>query len=75
MNNVINKITSTIAGGALFVIGCVIAGLGFSVLAVLAVFALAMLGLAFLAAPFLNVKLSEAGAETEAPLNQETATA
>lgn len=63
MKPVLTKITSTIAGAIVLVIGCAMAGLGLSVLAVLAMFAMAALGLAVLARPFLDTAIAKAAEE------------
>lgn len=74
MNSFFAKVTSAAAAGVVLVAGAVMAGLGFTVLAVLAMFALAAYGLAFLAAPFAAMALrAEENRETEMP--QETAAA
>ncbi|MEJ8561603.1 hypothetical protein QTO30_10510 [Yoonia sp. GPGPB17] len=52
MKNLINKTTSILSGVVLFAFGCVMAGLGFAVVGVLALFALAAIGIAILTAPF-----------------------
>ncbi len=56
MKNLINKLTVATSGAVLFVLGCVMAGLGFAVLGMLALFALATVGIALLASPFLAAK-------------------
>jgi hypothetical protein len=53
MNNLINKTTTTLSSVILFGIGCVMAGLGLAAISLLAMFALATVGLAFLAAPLI----------------------
>ncbi len=65
MKAFLNQAASTAAGIVLFVVGCVMAGLGLSVMALLALFALAAAGLAILAAPF--VSLAAKGAASDAP--------
>ena len=54
MKNLINKATSTLSGIVLFAFGCVMAGLGLATVGVLALFALAAVGLSLLAAPFVS---------------------
>jgi hypothetical protein len=51
MKDLLNKAASGAAFAALFLVGCVIAGLGLSVAMVLAMFALSAIGLAILASP------------------------
>ncbi|GAA0786425.1 hypothetical protein E1180_15335 [Roseibium denhamense] len=53
MKSIIEKTTATFAGAIVVLVGCMMAGLGFTVIAVLALFALAAYGLALIAAPFL----------------------
>lgn len=55
MQNLINKTTSTVAGVVLFCVGAAMAGLGLAVVAMLAMFALAVTALALLAAPFVSM--------------------
>lgn len=55
MKNLFNKLTSTVAAAIVVFIGAVMAGLGLTVVAVLAMFALAVLGLAVIAAPFVKL--------------------
>ena len=64
MKSLFAKITSTAAGAIVLLVGCAMAGLGLTVIAVLAMFALAVLGLALLARPFMA--LSEQNADDEA---------
>ena len=52
MKTIFNKVTSTAAGAVALLVGCAMAGLGMTVIALLAMFALAVVGLAFLASPF-----------------------
>jgi hypothetical protein len=54
MNTLITKLTSAISGAVLFAAGCVMAGLGFALVAMLAVFGFVALGVALLATPFLG---------------------
>ena len=51
MKQQLNKLMSGVAGFGLFLVGCVMVGLGLSVVFFLAMFALAVMGLAFLASP------------------------
>ncbi|MFN3129546.1 hypothetical protein [Roseibium sp.] len=53
MKSILEKTTATFAGAIVVLVGCVMAGLGFTVIAFLAMFALAAYGLALIAAPFL----------------------
>lgn len=55
MKNLFNKLTSTAAAAIVVFIGAVMAGLGLTVIAVLAMFALAVLGLAVIASPFVKM--------------------
>lgn len=71
MNTLLTKAASAISGVALFCVGCLMAGLGLSVVALLALFALAAAGLALLAAPFVALaqpatRDDEAGQDTAA---------
>ena len=52
MKNLINKITTAVSGVVLFAAAIAMAGLGFAVIATLALFALLAIGVALLAAPF-----------------------
>ncbi len=54
MTNLINKAASSVAGVVLFLVGAVMAGMSLAVVFLLAMFALAVAGLALLAAPFLR---------------------
>lgn len=54
MKHLMNKLTTTLAGVALFCVGSVIAGLGLSVVIILAMFALAVSGLALVSAPLIG---------------------
>ncbi len=54
MTTLINKAAATVSGVVLFCIGCVMAGIGLSVVGFLAMFGLAAVGLALLAAPFVR---------------------
>ena len=53
MKKHLNKIASAAAGVGLFLLGCVLAGFGLSVVFLLAMFALAVIGLGILASLFL----------------------
>ncbi len=53
MKQQLNKLTSTMAGAGIFLVGCVMVGLGLSVVFMLAMFALAVIGLGMLATPLL----------------------
>lgn len=61
MKPFLNKVSSTVAGAVVVLVGCAMAGLGLTVMAFLAIFALAAFGLAILAKPFLD--MSERNAE------------
>lgn len=52
MTSFLNKIASSFAGLVLFLVGCVMAGLGLTMIAVLSVFAMVALGIALIASPF-----------------------
>lgn len=52
MKSFLNNIASSFAGFVLFCVGCAMAGLGLSVVVMLALVALAAMGLALLASPF-----------------------
>ena len=52
MKSLLAKTTSTAAGAIVILVGCAMAGLGLTVIAVVALFALAAFGLALLARPF-----------------------
>jgi Na+-transporting methylmalonyl-CoA/oxaloacetate decarboxylase gamma subunit len=53
MKKQLNKIASAAAGVGIFFLGCVLAGFGLSVVFLLAMFALAVIGLGILVSPFL----------------------
>lgn len=53
MKTFLNKAASTAAGVGLFCIGCALAGLGLSFVALLALFGMASVSLAMLASPFI----------------------
>lgn len=55
MKTLINKATSAISGAVLFAAAVAMAGLGFAVIASLAIFALFAVGVALLAAPFVSM--------------------
>ncbi|WP_136439503.1 hypothetical protein [Pacificoceanicola onchidii] len=65
MKTLINKITTAITGAVLFTAAIAMAGLGFAVMASLAVFAVIAIGIALLAAPFASMAIKEEG-EAEA---------
>ena len=52
MKSLINKALSAVSTIILFAAGCIMAGLGFAVIAALGVFALIAVGVALLASPF-----------------------
>lgn len=70
MKSLITKTTTTLSGVVLFAFGCVMAGLGLAAISMLALFALATMGIAVLAAPFLAMvqdDKSEADETAETP--------
>ena len=54
MNTFITKIKTAVSTFVLFAASCVIAGFGFAMIALLAVFAFLAMGVALLAAPFIG---------------------
>ena len=66
MKTLIAKMTSALSGAVAIVAGLTLAGLGFAVVATLATFALAAMGVAMLAAPFLIDRSEAAQDETQA---------
>lgn len=69
MTNLITKATTALSSVVLFCLGGVVAGLGLGVIALLALFALAIAGIAFLAAPFVALaqpRTADADAQTAA---------
>lgn len=60
MTKLFNKVSHAISGAILFVLGCAMAGLGLMVMGFLALFALAAMGLAVIAAPFVAMAQSNA---------------
>ena len=73
MKTLTDKITSIAAGAVTLLVGCMLAGLGLTVMAFLAIFALAAIGLAIIAAPF--VALSRRAAEEDGIVDVEPRTA
>ncbi len=59
MKNLMNKATSAISGAVLFAAAIAMAGLGFAIVASLAIFALFAIGIALLAAPFVSAGQQE----------------
>ena len=55
MKNLLTKITASVAGAVLVCLGFVLAGLGISVVAILAMFVLAAAGLGAIASPFVSL--------------------
>ena len=53
MKSYLNKAASAAGGVAVFLLGCMMAGLGLSMMVLLATFGLAVVGLGILATPFL----------------------
>ena len=66
MKSLLTKFVASVAGAVLLCLGVVTAGLGVTVIAVLAMFALAVAGLGLLGAPFVALLQSDAG-DAEAP--------
>ena len=60
MNTLFNKIASALSGVVVFFAACVMAGIGFAALGILALFALVAVGVALLAAPFAKAEQPEA---------------
>lgn len=76
MNTLIEKTTNAVSSMALFAIGLVVAGLGLAVATGLALFALTMVCLAFVASPFIALAQSPAPqAKEETEDKAETAAA
>lgn len=65
MKELLNKVGSSVAGIGLFLIGCVMAGIGLSVVFFLAMFALAAIGLGILATPLLALLGRPSDEETQ----------
>ncbi len=65
MKNLMNSIASAVSGAALFAFGCVMVGLGFAAVSTLALFALAAVGVAMLAYPFVAMAQSPASDTTD----------
>ncbi|MBV6657400.1 MAG: hypothetical protein KI785_06480 [Devosiaceae bacterium] len=55
MKSFLTKTRTAIAGGIAVLIACVMAGLGLTIVGFLAMFALAALGLALIARPFVDI--------------------
>ena len=53
MKSYLTKVTSGAAGVGIVLLGCIMAGLGLSLMVMLAIFAVAVIGLGILAAPLL----------------------
>ena len=66
MKNLPKRVASTVAGIVLFCVGCAMAGLGLTVIAFLAMFAIAAAGLAVLAAPFVAMAQPDAHQDDDA---------
>ena len=66
MKAFLNQAAATAAGVVLFCVGCLMAGLGLTVMALLALFALAATGLAILAAPFVSLAAKGAAEDERA---------
>ena len=73
MKTLMTKAASAVSGVVLFCLGAAIAGLGLGVVALLAVFALAVAGVALLAAPFVALANPVAPAEQDASQAQAAA--
>ena len=65
MNTIVSKFATTVSSVVLFAAACVMAGLGFATLSVLAVFALVAIGMAMLAAPIMAMAQPEMQPETQ----------
>ena len=65
MKTLLNKAASTAAGVVLFCVGCALAGLGLSFVALVAIFAMASVFLAMLASPFIG--LAATACESDEP--------
>ena len=72
MKTILAKISSAVAGAVALLLAFAMAGLGFTVLAFLALIALATLGVALLASPFIGAAQPTA-ADTEDSFNRATA--
>lgn len=59
MKTLINKMTTALSGAVLFAAAIAMAGLGFAVIATLAIFAVFAIGVALIAAPFVPVAQPE----------------
>ena len=55
MKSTLNKLTSAAAATIVAFVGCVMAGLGLAMIAVLAMFSFAVFGLALIASPFVRM--------------------
>ncbi len=66
MKTYLNKVTSAAAGVGLFLVACVVASLGLSFMVILAMFALAIVGLGVLATPLLALLQFSERKEVEA---------
>ncbi len=73
MKDLPKKVASTVSGIVLFCVGCAMAGLGLTVIAFLAMFAIAAAGLAVLAAPFVALAQPEASLDEDAATTAATA--
>ena len=65
MKEYLNKVTSGAAGLGIFLLGCVMASLGLSLMVFLAMFALAVIGLGMLATPLLALVQPKTPSEAE----------
>ena len=65
MKSLLNKVTSGAASVGLFLMACVMASLGLAVMVILAMFALAVIGLGILATPLLALGASSKRNDTE----------
>ena len=72
MKSFLNQVASTAAGAVVFLVGCILAGLGLTVMLGLSMFALMAVGLAVLASPFVAVAMK---ADDERNSENATATA
>lgn len=67
MKTLINKAATAVSSVVLFTVGCVMVGLGFAVVGMLAMFALVAVGAALLASPFVQMAQPQDDATDQAP--------
>jgi membrane protein implicated in regulation of membrane protease activity len=75
MKDLFTKITSGAAGFAVLFVGLAMAGLGLTVMAMFAMFALAAIGLALVVRPFMAATTSDSADKQPAAFRQNPATA